>query len=97
MREKLKRRADVVRSFDKRKAIEKTLEDLHEWVYELDGELLNAESSARISAKRLKSEKTNVAKLNTVAVRHLELLNNMKDGLNEVKLNLVENCSNTQP
>ena len=34
-REKLKRRADVARAVDKRKAMEKTLEDLHEWVDEL--------------------------------------------------------------
>ena len=90
MREKLKRRADVARAVDKRKAMEKTLEDLHEWVDELHGGLLDAKSSAKLSTKLLKSEKTKVAKLNTIAVRRLELLNNMKDRLDEVKLDLVE-------
>ena len=95
--EKIKRRADVARAGDKQKAMENTLEDLHEWVDKLHGDFLDANASVKLSAKLLKSEKTKVAQLNTVAVRHLELLNNMKDGLNEVKLNLVENCSNTQP
>ena len=90
LREKLKRRADVARAVDKRKAMEKTLEDLHEWVDELHGELLHAKASARTSAKLLKSEKTKVAKLNTVAVRRLELLKNMKDRLDTVKSDLVE-------
>jgi len=90
LREKLKRRADVARAVDKRKAMEKTLEDLHEWVDELHGELLDAKASARTSAKLLKSEKTKVAKLNTVAVRRLELLKNMKDRLDTVKSDLVE-------
>ena len=90
LRDKLKCRADVARAVDKRKAMEKTLEDLHEWVDELHGELLNAKASARTSAKLLKSEKTKVAKLNTVAVRHLELLKNMRDRLDAVKSDLVE-------
>jgi hypothetical protein len=90
LREKLKRRADVARAVDKRKAMEKTLKDLHEWVDELHGELLHAKASARTSAKLLKSEKTKVAKLNTVAVRRLELLKNMKDRLDIVKSDLVE-------
>ena len=35
LREKLNFRADIARAVDKRKAIEKTLKDLHEWVDEL--------------------------------------------------------------
>ena len=72
LREKIKRRADVARAVDKREAMEKTLKDLHEWVDKLHGELLDANASAKLSAKLLKSEKTKGAKLNTVAVRRLE-------------------------
>ena len=88
--EKMKRRADVARAVDKRKAMEKTVEDLHEWVDKLHGELLDAKASARKSAKLLKSEKTKVAKLKTVADRRLDLLKNMKDRLDEVMSDLVE-------
>ena len=56
----------------------------------LHGELLNAKASARTSAKLLKSEKTKVAKLNTVAVRRLVLRNSMKDRFDIVKSDLVE-------
>ena len=97
LREKLKRRADVARAVDKREAMEKTLKDLHEWVDELHGKLLDAKASARLSVKLLKSEKTKVAKLNTVAVRHLELLKNIKDSLDEVKLDLVEESQQHTP
>ena len=57
LREKLKRRADVTRAVDKRKAMEKTLKDLHEWVDKLHVKLLDAKASAKLSAKHLKSEK----------------------------------------
>ena len=86
----MKRRADVARAVDKRKAMEKTVEDLHEWVDKLHGELLDAKASARKSAKLLKSEKTKVAKLKTLADRRLDLLKNMKDRLDKVMSDLVE-------
>ena len=51
---------------------------------------MDAKASARTFAKLSKSEKTEVAKLNTVAVRRLDLLKNMKDRLDAVKSDLVE-------
>ena len=51
--------------------MEKTIEDLHKWVDKLHVELFDAKASAKLSEKRLKSEKTKLAKLNIVAVRRL--------------------------
>ena len=78
MREKVKRQADVAGAVEKRKAMENTIKDLHKWVDELHVEPLDTKASAKISKKHLNSEKTKLAKLNTVTVIRLELLKNMK-------------------
>jgi hypothetical protein len=90
LREKSKRRAEVAVTVEKRKAVEKTVDDLHDWVDELHVELLDAKASAKRAEKNLRSEKTKSDKLNTVALRRLELLKNMKLRLDEVKSDLVE-------
>ena len=70
--------------------MENTIKDLHKWVDELHVEPLDTKASAKISKKHLNSEKTKLAKLNTVTVIRLELLKNMKVRLDKVKSDLLE-------
>ena len=55
LREKFRRRAEVAGDVEKRRAIEKTMEDLYDWDDELHVKLLNAKASAKLSKKHLKS------------------------------------------
>ena len=52
LREKNKRQAEVAVDVEKRKAVEQTVDNLHDWVDEFHVKLLNAKASAKRSEKK---------------------------------------------
>lgn len=75
---------------EKRKAAEKTVDDLYDWVDELHVEL-NAEKEARKAAKKeVKSQQTQLSNARSIASKRLDLLNNLKLELRKARDDLAD-------
>ena len=88
--EKKRRRAAVATEVDRRKAVETTVDDLHEWIDELHVELCEANTKARSLSKEVKAALKDKAKANTAADKRLEILKDLKIRFNNVKDMLVD-------
>ena len=87
--EKQKRREEVLIQVKKRKAVEKTVDDLYEWVDELQAELVDAKVATKLAKGAAKSTQTKLDKEKTVASNRLNLLKSLKVRLDEAKDDLV--------
>ena len=83
--EKQKRREEVLIQVKKRKAVEKTVDDLYEWVDELQAELVDAKVATILAKGAAKSTQTKLDKAKTVALNRLDLLKSLKVRLDEAK------------
>ena len=75
---------------EKRKAAEKTVDDLYDWVDELHVEL-NAEKEAQKATKKeVKSQQTQLTDARSIASKWLELLNSLKLELRKARDDLAD-------
>ena len=81
--------AEVTDVVEKQRKDEKTVDDLHNWVDELNVKLLDAKDSAKNEEKiKMWGDKVSEAK-NSVVIRQLELQDNITVKINKGKLKLV--------
>ena len=86
--EKLKQKMEL--QMERRKAAEKTVDNLYAWVDELHVEL-NAEKEARKAAKKeVKSQQTQLSNARSIASKRLDLLNNLKLELRKARDDLAD-------
>ena len=90
IKEKQRRREDVIRQVERRKAVEETVDDLYEWIDELHAELVDAKVTAKLAKGAAKSMQIKLDKANTVASKRLHLLKCLKVDLDEAKHDLVD-------
>ena len=56
IKEKQRRREDVIHQVERRKAVEETVDDLYEWIDELHAELVDAKVTAKLAKGAAKDE-----------------------------------------
>ena len=78
LEEKKKRRAAVAREVERRKAVENTVDELYNWIDELDGELRDAKSVMRTAKKEAARAHYSKSKVETVASKRLALLKDLR-------------------
>ena len=88
--EKKKQRACAVKLADERKAVEKTVDEFHDWIDELHAEFSDAKLAEKGAKRSMKLEQRNLSKVKTVAAKRLEYLKSLKVSLNESKEDLVD-------
>ncbi len=81
LEEKQKRRAVVAREIEWRKTVENTVNELYDWIDELDEELRDAKSVMRAAKKEANLAHYTKSKLETVAPKRLDLLKDLKQQL----------------
>ena len=75
---------------DEREAVDKTVDEFHDWIYELHAELSDAKLAEKEAKKSIKLEHSKLSKVKTVAAKRLEYLKILKVSLNEAKEDLVD-------
>ena len=88
--EKKKQCASAVKPADERTAVEKTVDEFHDWVDELHAELSDAKLAEKEAKKSMKLEQRELSKVKTVAAKQIEYLKILKVSLNEAKEDLVD-------
>ena len=76
--EKKKRCASAVNLADERKAVDKTVDEFHDWIDELHAELSDAKLSEKEAKKSMKLEQRNLSEVKTVAEKRLEYLKTLR-------------------
>ena len=89
LEEKQKRRAAVGREIERRNAVENTVDELYDWIDELDEELRDAKSIMRAAKKEANSAHYAKSKLETVASKRFDLLKDLKQQLRNTKDDLA--------
>ena len=74
---------------DERKAVDKTVDELHDWIDELHAELSDAKLAEKEAKNSMKLEQRKMSKVKTVAAKRLEYLKSLNVSLNEAKEDLV--------
>ena len=82
--EKKKRHESTVKLADERKAVDKTVDEFHDWIDELHAELSDAQLAEKEAKKSLKLEYSKLSKIKTVAAKRLEYLKSLKVSLNDL-------------
>ena len=90
LEEKQKRRVAVAREIERRKAVENTIDELYDWIDELDEEVRDAKSVLRVAKKEANSAHYAKSKLETVASKRLDLLKDLKQQLRNAKDDLAD-------
>ena len=88
--EKKKRRSSAVKLSDERNAVDKTVDEFHEWIYELHADLSDAKLAEKEAKRSMKLEQRKLSKVKAVATKRLEHLKILNVSLNEAKEDLVD-------
>ena len=75
---------------DERKAVDKTVDEFHDWIDELHADLSDAKLAEKEAKKSIKLEQRKLSKVKTVAAKRLEYLKSLKVSLNKAKEDLVD-------
>ena len=86
--ETLKQKMEL--QMEKRKAAEKTVDDLYAWVDELHVELNAAKEVQKAAKKEVKSQQTQLSNARSIASKRLDLLKSLKVKLGEARDDLAD-------
>jgi len=75
---------------EKRKAAEKTVDDLYDWVDELHVELNTAKEEQKAAKREVKAKQTQLSNVRSIASKRLELLKSLKVKLGEARDDLAD-------
>ena len=75
---------------EKRKAAEKTIDDLYDWIDELHVELNASKEAQKAAKKEVKSQQTQLSNARSIASKRLDLLKSLKVKLGEARDDLAD-------
>ena len=90
LEEKQKRRAAVAHEVERRRAVEQVLDDTEEWVAELQNEISEEQKRTRAARKDAAEAKKNIKGVEAVSSKRLDLLQDLRVRLREVKDDLID-------
>ena len=90
--EREKRRTNVENEVVRRKSVEKTVEDMNEWLDELHVDINDAEMAVKASVRESKASNDKLDKVTSVACTRISLLKYLKLRLSETTDILLYEC-----
>jgi len=90
LEEKKKRRVAVAKEVERRKAVEKTLDDLYDWIGELHAEIETEKKKARAAGKDSKAAKQAKIKAEEMSNQRLALLTDLRSEMYNLKDQLAD-------